>query len=119
MKTPPRVEAARAGRTISSGHMPTASASDLESGIIMMGAMHDALLIMRPSLTRVKTLINGSLAPLARPMDQANDPLPPLIRWVSTVLVANNLDVRTSAPAHRLGPKPYDNLKEAIGLISL
>ena len=29
----------------------------------------------------------------------------------------NNLDVKTIAPAHGAGPKPYDNLKKAIGII--
>jgi len=27
--------------------------------------------------------------------------------------------VKTIAPAHGFGPKPYDNLKKAIGLIPL
>jgi glyoxylase-like metal-dependent hydrolase (beta-lactamase superfamily II) len=35
------------------------------------------------------------------------------------VITMNNLDVRTVAPAHGAGPKPYDNLKKAIGLIPL
>jgi len=35
------------------------------------------------------------------------------------VITLNNLDVRTVAPAHGFGPKPYDNLKKAIGLIPL
>jgi glyoxylase-like metal-dependent hydrolase (beta-lactamase superfamily II) len=33
------------------------------------------------------------------------------------VITMNNLDVKTIAPAHGFGPKPYDNLKKAIGLI--
>jgi glyoxylase-like metal-dependent hydrolase (beta-lactamase superfamily II) len=33
------------------------------------------------------------------------------------VITMNNLDVRTIAPAHGAAPKPYDNLKKAIGLI--
>jgi glyoxylase-like metal-dependent hydrolase (beta-lactamase superfamily II) len=35
------------------------------------------------------------------------------------VITMNNLDVKTVAPAHGFGPKPYDNLKKAIGLIPL
>jgi glyoxylase-like metal-dependent hydrolase (beta-lactamase superfamily II) len=35
------------------------------------------------------------------------------------VITMNNLDVRTVAPAHGSGAKPYDNLKKAIGLIPL
>ena len=35
------------------------------------------------------------------------------------VITMNNLDVKTIAPAHGFGPKPYDNLKKAIGLIPL
>jgi glyoxylase-like metal-dependent hydrolase (beta-lactamase superfamily II) len=35
------------------------------------------------------------------------------------VITANNLDVKTIAPAHGFGPKPYDNLKKAIGLIAV
>jgi glyoxylase-like metal-dependent hydrolase (beta-lactamase superfamily II) len=34
-------------------------------------------------------------------------------------ITSNNLDVKTIAPAHGFGPKPYDNLKKAIGLIPL
>jgi glyoxylase-like metal-dependent hydrolase (beta-lactamase superfamily II) len=34
-------------------------------------------------------------------------------------ITLNNLDVKTIAPAHGFGPKPYDNLKKAIGLIPL
>jgi glyoxylase-like metal-dependent hydrolase (beta-lactamase superfamily II) len=34
------------------------------------------------------------------------------------VITANNLDVKTIAPAHGAGPKPFDNLKKAIGLIA-
>jgi glyoxylase-like metal-dependent hydrolase (beta-lactamase superfamily II) len=34
------------------------------------------------------------------------------------VIAANNLDVKTIAPAHGAGPKPFDNLKKAIGLIA-
>jgi glyoxylase-like metal-dependent hydrolase (beta-lactamase superfamily II) len=34
-------------------------------------------------------------------------------------ITMNNLDVRTIAPAHGSGAKPYDNLKKAIGLIPL
>jgi len=33
------------------------------------------------------------------------------------VITLNNLDVRTIAPAHGAGPKPFDNLKKQIGLI--
>jgi glyoxylase-like metal-dependent hydrolase (beta-lactamase superfamily II) len=33
------------------------------------------------------------------------------------IITLNNLDVRTVAPAHGFGPKPYDNLKKAIGLV--
>ena len=35
------------------------------------------------------------------------------------VITMNNLDVKTIAPAHGFGPKPYDNLRKAIGLIPL
>ena len=35
------------------------------------------------------------------------------------VITMNNLDVKTVAPAHGDGAKPYDNLKKAIGLIPL
>ena len=35
------------------------------------------------------------------------------------VITMNNLDVKTIAPAHGSGAKPYDNLKKAIGLIAL
>ena len=34
-------------------------------------------------------------------------------------ITMNNLDVKTIAPAHGSGAKPYDNLKKAIGLIPL
>jgi glyoxylase-like metal-dependent hydrolase (beta-lactamase superfamily II) len=34
------------------------------------------------------------------------------------VITANNLDVKMIAPAHGAGPKPFDNLKKAIGLIA-
>jgi glyoxylase-like metal-dependent hydrolase (beta-lactamase superfamily II) len=33
------------------------------------------------------------------------------------VITMNNLDVKTIAPAHGVAPKPFDNLKKAIGLI--
>jgi glyoxylase-like metal-dependent hydrolase (beta-lactamase superfamily II) len=35
------------------------------------------------------------------------------------IITANNLDVKTIAPAHGFGPKPYDNLKKAIGLLPM
>jgi glyoxylase-like metal-dependent hydrolase (beta-lactamase superfamily II) len=35
------------------------------------------------------------------------------------VITMNNLDVKTIAPAHGFGPKPYDDLKKAIGLLPL
>jgi glyoxylase-like metal-dependent hydrolase (beta-lactamase superfamily II) len=35
------------------------------------------------------------------------------------VITTNNLDVKTIAPAHGSGAKPFDNLKKAIGLIPL
>jgi glyoxylase-like metal-dependent hydrolase (beta-lactamase superfamily II) len=35
------------------------------------------------------------------------------------IITTNNLDVKTIAPAHGFGPKPYDDLKKAIGLIPL
>ncbi|HMA74638.1 MAG TPA: MBL fold metallo-hydrolase [Xanthobacteraceae bacterium] len=35
------------------------------------------------------------------------------------VITMNNLDVKTIAPAHGSGAKPYNNLKKAIGLIPL
>ena len=34
------------------------------------------------------------------------------------VITMNNLDVKTIAPAHGAAPKPFDNLKKAIGLIA-
>jgi glyoxylase-like metal-dependent hydrolase (beta-lactamase superfamily II) len=48
---------------------------------------------------------------LARTPEQAID----LYRVITT----NNLDVKTIAPAHGFGPKPFDNLKKAIGLLPL
>jgi glyoxylase-like metal-dependent hydrolase (beta-lactamase superfamily II) len=48
---------------------------------------------------------------LARTTEQAMD----LYRTITM----NNLDVRTIAPAHGSGAKPFDNLKKAIGLIPL
>jgi glyoxylase-like metal-dependent hydrolase (beta-lactamase superfamily II) len=33
------------------------------------------------------------------------------------VITMNNLDVKTIAPAHGAGAKPYDNLKKAIGIL--
>ena len=33
------------------------------------------------------------------------------------VITANNLDVKTIAPAHGAAPRPFDNLKKAIGLL--
>jgi len=35
------------------------------------------------------------------------------------VITMNNLDVKTIAPAHGAAPKPFDNLKKAIGLLPL
>ncbi|HEY6254359.1 MAG TPA: MBL fold metallo-hydrolase [Xanthobacteraceae bacterium] len=35
------------------------------------------------------------------------------------IITTNNLDVKTIAPAHGFGPKPYDYLKKAIGLTPL
>ena len=35
------------------------------------------------------------------------------------VITQNKLDVRTIAPAHGAGPKPYENLLKAIGLVPL
>lgn len=35
------------------------------------------------------------------------------------IITMNNLDVKTIAPAHGFGPRPFDNLKKAIGLIPL
>ena len=35
------------------------------------------------------------------------------------VITMNNLDVKTIAPAHGSGARPYDNLKKAIGLIPM
>jgi glyoxylase-like metal-dependent hydrolase (beta-lactamase superfamily II) len=35
------------------------------------------------------------------------------------IITLNNLNVKTIAPAHGFGPKPYDDLKKAIGLIPL
>jgi glyoxylase-like metal-dependent hydrolase (beta-lactamase superfamily II) len=34
------------------------------------------------------------------------------------VITMNNLDVKTIAPAHGAGARPYDNLKKAIGILS-
>jgi glyoxylase-like metal-dependent hydrolase (beta-lactamase superfamily II) len=48
---------------------------------------------------------------LARTPEQAID--------LYRVITMNNLDVKTIAPAHGFGPKPFDNLKKAIGLIPL
>jgi glyoxylase-like metal-dependent hydrolase (beta-lactamase superfamily II) len=33
------------------------------------------------------------------------------------VITMNNLDVRTIAPAHGAGPKPFDNLKKGVGIL--
>jgi len=33
------------------------------------------------------------------------------------IISMNNLDVRTIAPAHGVAPKPFDNLKKAIGML--
>jgi len=46
---------------------------------------------------------------LARTPEQAID--------LYRVITMNNLDVKTIAPAHGAGPKPYDNLKKAIGIL--
>ena len=46
---------------------------------------------------------------LARTPEQAID--------LYRVITMNNLDVQTIAPAHGFGPKPFDNLKKAIGLL--
>jgi hypothetical protein len=35
------------------------------------------------------------------------------------IITMNNLDVKTIAPAHGAGARPYDNLKKAIGLIPM
>jgi len=35
------------------------------------------------------------------------------------VITVRNLDVKTIAPAHGFGPKPYDDLKKAIGLLPM
>ena len=35
------------------------------------------------------------------------------------IITSNNLDVKTIAPAHGSGAKPFDNLRKAIGLIPL
>jgi len=48
---------------------------------------------------------------LARTPEQAID--------LYRIITMNNLDVKTIAPAHGFGPKPFDNLKKAIGLIPL
>jgi len=32
-------------------------------------------------------------------------------------ITVNNIDVRTIAPAHGVAPKPFDNLKKAVGLL--
>jgi len=47
---------------------------------------------------------------LARTPEQAID--------LYRVITMNNLDVKTVAPAHGAGPKPYDNLKKAIGILA-
>ena len=49
--------------------------------------------------------------PLARTPEQSID----LYRVITTL----NLDVKTIAPAHGAGPKPFDDLKKHIGLIPL
>jgi glyoxylase-like metal-dependent hydrolase (beta-lactamase superfamily II) len=48
---------------------------------------------------------------LARTTEQAMD--------LYRLITVNNLDVKTIAPAHGFGPKPFDDLKKAIGLLPL
>jgi glyoxylase-like metal-dependent hydrolase (beta-lactamase superfamily II) len=55
---------------------------------------------------------------------QGNDPrdlvrTPEQMIDLYRIITLNNLDVKTIAPAHGFGPKPFDNLKKAIGLVPL
>ena len=50
------------------------------------------------------------------PRDQARTPEFAIDLY--RVITANNLDVKTIAPAHGAGPKPFDYLKKHIGLIA-
>jgi glyoxylase-like metal-dependent hydrolase (beta-lactamase superfamily II) len=55
---------------------------------------------------------------------QGNDPrdlgrTPEQMIDIYRIITANKLDVKTIAPAHGFGPKPFDDLKKAIGLIPL
>jgi glyoxylase-like metal-dependent hydrolase (beta-lactamase superfamily II) len=55
---------------------------------------------------------------------QGNDPrdlgrTPEQMIDLYRIITTNNLDVKTLAPAHGFGPKPYDDLKKAIGLMPL
>ena len=55
---------------------------------------------------------------------QGNDPrdpgrTPEQMIDIYRIITTNNLNVKTIAPAHGFGPKPYDDLKKAIGLIPL
>jgi glyoxylase-like metal-dependent hydrolase (beta-lactamase superfamily II) len=53
--------------------------------------------------------------------DDPRDPLhtPEQMIDLYRVITMNNLDVKTIAPAHGFGPKPYDYLKKAIGLVPM
>jgi glyoxylase-like metal-dependent hydrolase (beta-lactamase superfamily II) len=53
--------------------------------------------------------------------DQIRDPArtPEQAIDLYRIITMNNLDVRTIAPAHGSGAKPFDNLKKAIGLLPL
>jgi glyoxylase-like metal-dependent hydrolase (beta-lactamase superfamily II) len=59
---------------------------------------------------------DGYNPPAGDPRDPARTPEQSIDLY--RVITANNLDVKTIAPAHGAGPKPFDNLKKAIGLIA-
>lgn len=55
---------------------------------------------------------------------QGNDPrdlarTPEQMIDLYRIITMNNLDVKTIAPAHGAGPRPFENLKKAIGLVPL
>ena len=59
---------------------------------------------------------DGYNPPAGDPRDQARTPEFAIDLY--RVITANNLDVKTIAPAHGAGPKPFDYLKKHIGLIA-
>lgn len=58
---------------------------------------------------------DGYNPPAGDPRDPARTPEQAIDLY--RVITANNLDVKTIAPAHGAGPKPFDYLKKHIGLI--